>query len=158
MCPSPTAILKKYPCIKDVIDAFPKTLQDENELKYVNYKAKCGLAELEKEGLIRYFSLPDKMYIRELPSRTINPEAYALAYSMTRVVTNEGNGTYNKLSRTLMMPSFAMPFMIYRVLLLECMASKQLPQMDANYHIFNNISLETIKQLNRIFCNSITIQ
>lgn len=155
MHPSTVSILKTYPCIKDVIDGFPRSLEDEANLKYVNWKAKRGLAELEKEGLTRYFSLPEQQYIRQLPSRVINPEAYALSYCLTRVVCKESNGTYNCSTRQLIMPSFAMPFMIYRVLLLECLASRNFPQKQDSNYIFENISAGTVKQLNRIFCNSI---
>lgn len=155
MRPSAITILKSYPCIKDVVDAFPKSLEDESNLKYVNWKSRRGLAELEKEGLTRYFSLPEQLYLRQLPSRAINPEAFAISYCLTRAINNELNGKYNAATHQLTMPSFAMPFMVYRVLLLECMASKQLPQKQVSDYIFENISTRTIKQLNRIFCNSI---
>ena len=155
MRPSAVAIFKSYPCIKDVVDTFPKSLEEESNLKYVNWKSKRGLAELEREGLTRYFSLPEKLYLRQLPSRAINPEAYALSYCLTKVVSNEANGKYNSSTLQLTMPAFAMPFMVYRVLLLECMASKQLPRKTGSEYIFENISSETVKQLNRIFCNSI---
>lgn len=155
MRPSALDILKAFPCIKDVVDAFPKSLEDESNLKYVNWKFKRGLAELDKEGLTRYFSIPEQLYLRQLPSRTINPEAYALSYCLTRVVNSELNGKYNHYTHQLTMPSFAMPFMVYRVLLLECMVSKQLPRKQDGYYIFDNISTGTVKQLNRIFCNSI---
>lgn len=155
MHPAPLAILKTYPNIKDVVDEFPKTLQDESNLKYSYTRTRRGLAELEQEGLTRYFSLPETLYIRELPSRNINPEAYALAYCLTRVVNDEYNGTYNQNSKILKMPNFAMPFMLYRVLLMECMAFKNLPRRVDNDYVFENISVEIIKQLNRILCNSI---
>lgn len=153
--PEPLAILKKIPCIKDVVDNFPKTLQDESNLKYYNTRTRRGLAELEQNGLTRYFSLPESLYIRELPSRNINPEAYALAYCLSRVVNDEYNGIYNQKTKTLKMPHFAMPFMLYRVLLMECMAFKELPGKIENNYIFENISVNIIKQLNRILCNSI---
>ena len=153
--PSATAILKSYPCIKDVVDAFPKSLEDESNLKYINWKSKRGLAELEKGGLVRFFSLPEQLYLRLLPPRNINPEAYALAYCLTRVENNELNGKYNSATRQLTMPTFAMPFMVYRVLLLECMASKQLPRKHVQDYTFENISAGSVKQLNRIFCNTI---
>lgn len=155
MRPSATDILKSYPSIKDVVDAFPKALEDERNLKYVNWKSKRGLAELERGGLTRYFSIPDQLYLRQLPSRDINPEAYALSYCLTRVVSNELNGTYNMSTHQLAMPTFAIPFMVYRALLLECMASMQLPRKQLDDYVFENISIGTVKQLNRIFCNSI---
>ena len=155
MRPSATAIFKSYPSIKDIVDAFPKSLEDENMLKYVNCKSKRGLAELEEGGLFRYFSLPEQLYLRQLPSSEFNPEAYALSYCLTRVVNQELNGKYNTSTQRLTMPSFAIPFMVYRVLLLECMASKQLPRKQGSDYFFEKISKGTVKQLNRIFCNSI---
>ena len=155
MTPVPLDILKTYPSIKDVVDGFPKTLQDESNLKYVYSRSRRGLAELEQNGLTRYFSLPDSLYIRELPSRNINPEAYAIAYCLSRAVNGEPNGIYNQKTKILKMTTFAMPFMIYRVLLMECMAFKILPRKEEYNYIFENISVNMVKQLNRIFCNSI---
>lgn len=152
MKPSAACILRAYPCIKDVVCNFPTTLQDESELCY-KYKKK-GLAEL-KNGLRKFFSIPKESYIRELPSRDINPEAYAIAYSLTRIVNNESNGSYNKAKKILLMPTFALPFMLYRALMLECMVSRKLPYRQHHQYVFENISLEIVKQLNRILCNSI---
>lgn len=158
MRPVPLAILKTYPTIKDVVDGFPQTLQDESNLKYANSRTRRGLAELEQNGLTRYFSLPESLYIRELPSRNINPEAYAIAYCLTRVVNGEPNGIYYQKTKVLKMPTFAMPFMIYRVLLIECMAFKKLPHQEEYNYVFENISVDIIKQLNRILCNSINYE
>ena len=158
MRPVPLAILKTYPTIKDDVEGFPKTLQDESNLKYANSRTRRGLAELEQNGLTRYFSLPESLYIRELPSRNINPEAYAIAYCLTRVVNGEPNGIYYQKTKVLKMPTFAMPFMIYRVLLIECMAFKKLPHQEEYNYVFENISVDIIKQLNRIFCNSINYE
>lgn len=158
MRPAPLSILKTYPTIKDVIDGFPKTLQDESNLKYTNSKTRKGLAELEQNGLTRYFSLPESLYIRELPSRNVNPEAYAIAYCLTRVVNGEPNGKYNPKTKVLKMSAFALPFMIYRVLLIECMTFKMLPRQVEYEYVFENISNDIIKQLNRIFCNSIVYE
>lgn len=155
ICPSPVTILKTYPSIRDVVDTFPKSLEDESNLRYVNWKSKRGLAELEREGLTRYFSLPEQLYLRQLPSRAINPEAYAISYCLTRVVNNEPNGKFNRSTHRLTMPNFAMPFMIYRILLLECMASKALPRKQGDEFIFEHISNDTVKQLDRIFCGNI---
>ena len=45
--------------------------------------------------------------------------------------------------------------MIYRVLLIECMAFKKLPRRVEYSYVFENIPFDIIKQLNRILCNSI---
>lgn len=151
----PKAILKKFPPIDNVVDSFDKSIQDENELKYYNSKTRKGVAKLEKEGLKKFFSIPDKGYMRELPSKTNNPEAFAIAYCYGRIINGETNGTYNRNLRRLVMPKFAMPFTLYRVLQLETMKTQHLPQKSKDSYIFNDVSVSVVKELNRIFCNSI---
>lgn len=155
ICVDPRSILKKYPSVDKIVDAFPESIQDETELKYFNWKNKRGVAELEKDGLKRFFSIPEKVYIRELPGRTINPDAFAIAYCYSRVINNESNGTYFRDKKELVTPSFAMPLMLYRVLQLETMASRHLPEKDGDSYIFNGVSQPMVKELNRILCKSI---
>ena len=151
----PRSILKRFPSVDKVVDAFPESMQDETELKYYNWKNKRGVAELEKEGLKRIFSIPEEVYIIELPSRTINPDAFAIAYCYGRVINDESNGTYYKDKKELVTSSFAMPFMLYRVLQLETMASRYLPEKDGDSYIFNSVSQPVVNELNRILCKSI---
>lgn len=149
------SILKQIPAIEDVVDSFPKTLQDETNLEYYNRKTKRGIAKIEKDGLTRYFSLPEKLYIRELPSREINPEAFAITYCLSRKVNNEYNGSFCLDTNILKMPTFAMPFTIYRALLLETMKVGSLPEIQGDDYVFKSISSTIYKELNRIFSNSI---
>lgn len=148
-------VLKQMPAINEVVGSFPKTLQDETALEYYNWKRKRGIAKLEKEGLVRYFSIPEKLFIRELPSRNIHPEAFAIAYCLSRAINNEGNGRYVQANQTLYLPTFALPFCIYRLLLLDSMKTGILPQNIGKEYEFNGISPEMVKELNRILCNSI---
>lgn len=151
----PKAILKKFPSVDKIVDDFSKSLQDERELKYYDKKNRKGVAELEKEGLKRFFSNPEKAYIRELPDRTIMPDAFAIAYCYGRVISGEGNGIYIGKQKKLIMPSFAIPFTLFRVLQLETMAYKNLPEKNNNNYIFNGVSAPVVKELNRVLCNSI---
>lgn len=151
----PKAILKKYPAVDAVVDSFTKSIQDEKELKYFDWKNRKGVAELENEGLKRFFSNPEKAYIKELPDRTINPDAFAIAYCYGRAITGEGNGIYNSRHRKLITPSFAIPFTLFRVLQLDTMACKNMPERDGNTYVFNGVSAPVVKELNRILCNSI---
>lgn len=151
----PKVILKKYPSVDKIIDGFSKSLQDEKELRYYNRKNMKGIAELEKDGLKRFFSIPEKVYMRELPDRTINPDAFALAYCYGRVINKESNGTYYLDQKQLVTPSFALPFMLYRVLQLETMTSRHFPKIKGDVYIFDGVSMGVVKELNRIFCNSI---
>ena len=121
----PKAILKNYPSVDKVVDNFSKSIQDEKELRYYDWRDRIGVAELEKEGLKRFFSYPAKAYMRELPDRTINPDAFAIAYCYGRVLSGEGNGTYYSEQKKLVTPAFAIPFTLYRVLQLEKMRNDE---------------------------------
>lgn len=92
--------------------------------------------------------------MRELPDRTINPDAFALAYCYGRVINKESNGTYYLDQKQLVTPSFALPFMLYRVLQLETMTSRHFPKIKGDVYIFDGVSMGVVKELNRIFCNS----
>lgn len=149
------SVLKQIPSFTDIVDKFPKTLQDESNLEYYNYKTKRGIAKIEKDGLTRYFSLPEKLYIRELPAREINPEAFAIAYCLSRQVNDEYNGRYDSNTQELYLPIFALPFTIYRALMLETMESGLLPEVHGSDYVFRSVSPKAVKELNRIFSNSI---
>lgn len=152
---SPCDILKHYPSVKMMVDNFPVSIQDVEELKFYNWKNKKGFAELEKDGLKRFFMIPEERYKREVPDRTINPDAFAIAHNYSRVVNNEDNGVYIKNGKRLMMPNFAMSIMLYRVLQLETMASRSLPYKKDNNYVFDSVSLKVVRELDRILCKSI---
>lgn len=151
-------ILKQIPKLEEVVDDFPKTFQDESKLKYYNWRTRRGLAELENNGLVRFFSLPQEHYLRQLPDKRINPEAFAIAYCLSRVVNNELNGLYHQENKELSMPIFGMSFSIYRVLLLATMCSGNMPEVRNNNYVFKCISLKIVQELNRIFSNSISYE
>lgn len=73
-------------------------------MKYYNRNARKGLAQLKSEGFARYFSIPDELYMREIPDRSINPEAFSIAYCYSRVINKEPNGIYNEESKLLILP------------------------------------------------------
>lgn len=154
----PKSILKTFPSVDKVVDNFTKSLQDERELKYRDWKNRVGVAELEGEGLKRFFSNPQKAYMRELPDRTIHPDAYAIAYCYGRALSGEGNGMYYSSQKKLVTPEFAIPYTLYRVLQLETMSSKRLPEREGKNYIFNGVSAPVVKELNRILCNSISYE
>lgn len=151
----PVSILKSFPTLDEVVDQFPTTLQDNEGLYFYNYKTKQGIAKLERDGLTRYFSIPSNGYIRQLPSRTVNPEAFSIAYCYSRVINKEDCGVYLSSAKRLIMPSFAMPFMIYRLLLIDGMKQSQIPQTCKDTYIFESVSIALFKEINRIFCNSL---
>ena len=150
--------LKKFPTVKDVVDSFDKSHRDPKELEYYHWKSGKGIAKLKAEGLTRYFSIPEELYIRELPSRTINPEAFAIAYSFSRAINNEPNGRYSEATNTLSLPTFALPYLLYRTLLLHSLSEGVMPEVREKYYVFNNVPVSYVRQLNRILCNSIVYE
>lgn len=150
--------LRQFPSIDKIVDSFPKTLQEESGLEYYNWKTKKGIAKLQKDGTNKYFSIPNKLYIREIPNTKINPDAFAIAYCYSRAINNESNGIYNKNEKILSIPNFAFPLTIYRVLLLETMKTGILPCIKNNRYVFIGISNNVVNELNRIFCNSISYE
>ena len=152
---NPLSALKKFPTIKDVVDSFEKSHRDPKELEYYHWKSGKGIAKLETEGLTRYFSIPKELFMRELPSRTVNPEAFAIAYSFSRAINNEPNGKYCQATNTLVLPTFALPYLLYRTLLLHSLSEGITPEVHNKYYVFNNVPASYVRQLNRILCNSI---
>lgn len=155
---NPLSALKRFPSVEDVVDSFDKSNQDPNELEYYNWKTGKGIAKLESEGTTRYFSVPEILYMRELPNRTINPEAFAIAYCFSRAINKESNGIYNKESGTLKLSMFALPYLLYRTLLIHSLADGVMPEVLDKYYIFRNVPNIYVKQLNRILCNSIVYE
>ena len=152
---NPLSCLKRFPTIKDIVDSFPKSLCEEKALKYYNRNTRRGIAKLESGGLTRYFSIPEECYMRELPNRITNPEAFAIAYCYSRSINKESNGIYNEESKTLSLPTFAFPYLLYRALLLHSLSFGVMPEINGGNYYFKNIPNSYIKQLNRILCNSI---
>lgn len=154
----PLSVLKKFPTVKDVVDTFEKSYRNPKELAYYHWKSGQGIAKLEAEGITHYFSIPEELYMRELPSRASNPEAFAIAYSYSRAINEEPNGKYNESNNTLALPTFALPYLLYRVLLLHSLSNGVMPEVRDKYFIFNNVPTSYIRQLNRILCNSIVYE
>lgn len=155
---NPLSALKKFPSVEEVVDSFDKSVRDPNELEYYNRKAEKGIAKLESDGLTRYFSIPERLYMRELPNRTNNPEAFAIAYCFSRAINKEPNGIYNEDLGILKLPTFALPYLLYRTLLLHSFADGVMPEVIDRYYIFKNVPNIYVKQLNRILCNSIVYE
>lgn len=149
------SVLKSFPSIDKVVDSWDSSLQDESELSYHDYQNKVGVAEYKKDGFTRYFSIPLKNYIKEIPSRSINPDAYRIGISLERCLNGEGNGVYNKKSKVLKVREFAFPIMLYRALALDGLEIMSLPSIRDNFIVFENIALPVVKELNRILCKSV---
>lgn len=148
------SVLKSFPSVDAVIDSWEKSYIDGALLSYHNYKNRIGVAE-QTTGTVKFFSIPDKLYIKEIPSRAINPDAYNIAMTYERVLNGDGNGFYRKSEKELYMRKFAIPILIYRALALDGMAIKSFPTAVGDYFLFKNVSQSVVKEINRIFCKSV---
>ena len=148
------SVLKSFPSIDKVVDSWESSLQDISKLSYHDFKNKVGVAECKEEGLIHYFLNPQKT-LKEIPSRSINPDAYQIGICMERILNGQGNGFYDKKSQMLKVPNFAFPIMLYRALALDGMAMLTLPYIQGNHIVFEHLKYPIVKELNRILCKSI---
>lgn len=153
---SSLALLKSFPSIEEVVFGWNNSIQDESVLKYHNKNRDAGIAELTN-GTSRYFVIPSKSILKELPGRHINPDAYNIAACYERTLNNEANGFYTK-SQELKMNSFGLPFLLYRALMIDGLSIQKFPTEVNGIVIFYNISKSVIKELNRILCNSIAYE
>lgn len=148
------SVLKSFPAVDKVVDSWQTSVLAEDLLNYHDYKNHVGVAE-HNSGITRYFSIPDKNYLKEMPSRPENPDAYSIGIYYERALSGLGNGYYNRQSKMLYMRRFAMPMLLYRSLALDGMAIREFPSIKDDFYVFKNISHRVIKELNRILCKSI---
>lgn len=154
---NPLMTLRSFPTIREIVDSFSISYIDNDKLNYHNYKTQNGVADLKDGGLIRYFSIPTEGYQREIPDKIINPDALNISYCFERVVNKEENGRYFRKDKVLVMKSFGLPIMIYRCLLLDSLSRKEIPELRKNEYYFKNINHRLVRELNKIFCNTISI-
>ena len=151
------SVLKSFPTINAVIDTWETSVLDEDQLSYHDFKNRIGVAEYIN-GHTRYFSIPGKNYLKEMPSRRINPDAYSIGMSYERALNGWGNGSYNRATKELALQRFAFPVLLYRCLSIDGMSVKSFPSTSGDYYIFKNISNATAKEVNRILCKSISYE
>lgn len=151
------ALLKSFPAIDDIVKGWNWSTQDETILEYHNLKTHIGVAEI-KNGMSRYFSIPNESFMKEIPSRSANPDAYNIGIYYERIVNNEKNGYYNSSIRELKMCSFGIPFILFRALMIDGLEKKMFPAEEKDVYVFYNISPKVVKELNRILCKSISYE
>lgn len=154
---NPLGTLHSFPSIKEIVDSFSISYIDDDKLEYHNYKSKVGVADLKDGGLVRYFSIPKEGLQRKIPDRIMNPDALNISYCFERVINEEENGKYSSKDKTLIMKSFGMPIMIYRCMLLDSLSRREIPELSKNEYHFKDVDHRLVLELNRIFCNSISI-
>lgn len=152
------SVLQSFPSIDNVVDSWDSSLQDVSDLSYHDYRNMIGVAEYKKDGFVRYFSIPEKMYLKEMPAGETNPDAYRIGICLERVLNGQGNGFYFKKTQKLVVNVFAFPIMLYRALALDGMAERRTPSIQNDYIVFWNINTSVAKEANRILCKSIVYE
>lgn len=148
------SVLKSFPAVNSVIDTWETSVLDEEQLTYHDFRNRIGVAEYTN-GHTRYFSIPEKNYLKEMPPRRLNPDAYSIGMSYERALNGLGNGRYNRATKELILRRFAFPVLLYRCLSIDGMSIKTFPTSSEDYYIFKNISTAVAKEINRILCKSI---
>lgn len=148
------SVLKSFPAVNSVIDTWETSVLDEEQLTYHDFRNRIGVAEYTN-GHTRFFSIPEKNYLKEMPPRRLNPDAYGIGMSYERALNGLGNGSYNKATKELTLRKFAFPVLLYRCLSIDGMSLKTFPTSSKDYYIFKNISSTVAKEINRVLCKSI---
>lgn len=152
---NPVSVLTIIPDIESIVNNFPRAAVDLSDAEYYMHRQKKGLTRRYKDSIIRYFHIPETVFIREVPAKRLNPDAFNIAYTYSKAICSQNIGEYIKNKNTLRVNQFGFPIMLYRVLLLETLAGGTLPTEDKGEYIFQNISPKTVIELNRILCNTI---
>lgn len=148
-------VLRSFPSVKDVTDSFPVSIEDLSHAEYYHYKGGKGLTKRLADGAVRYFCIPETMYQREVPGRIVHPDAFSIAYCYSRSINGEPTGKYDPHRKVLRMNSFGLPASLERILFLESMTRGLVPEEAHGYKVFPGICPGTVKQMNRILCNTI---
>lgn len=149
------SVLQTIPDLESIVNNFPRVVVDLSDAEYYMHRHRKGLTKRYRDGIIRYFHIPETVFIREVPSKRQNPDAFNIAYSYSRAICSLDNGKYLKNKSILRVSQFGFPIILFRVLLLETLASGTFPAEDNGEYIFPNISNKTVTELNRILCNTI---
>ena len=150
-------ILKNIPSIKTIVESY-SNIYTEDKFDLYDFSWKKSLATING-GFARYLYIPEPRIIKRVPNRETNPESsFRIPYCYSRVLNNEVNGVYNSSAKTLKMKRFAMPIMIYRVLLLNSLNNNQFPINEGEFFVFDNVTKKVASEINRIFNNSISYE
>ncbi len=151
-------ILSNYPsvdkCVKSSMETYGINF---SELSFTGNKSK-GLAVRNGNGLLSYFADLSNRKCYTLTHPSENPDSINIATYYDRVINCISNGLYKQKKQILLLKRSGFPIMVYRVLLLETLLSGSEPSSCEKYFEFQNISKDIIKELNRIFCNTIDIK
>lgn len=148
-------ILRNFPSVRETVDSFSTSIEDLSHVEYYHYKGAKGLTKRLDNGAVRYFCIPELLYQKEVPGRSINPDAFNIAYCYSRSINKIASGKYNIKNHTLQMFSFGLPASIERILFIESMLYNTPPEDSDGRKLFFSIKPIIVKQLNRILCNTI---
>lgn len=144
-----------FPKVKHIVTTFEECNSAfDNVLFYNNYKwervtKQIGIFKTSSDSHIFYLKVDKKVF--KIPLSTYNPEGWLLAESYQ--VCSERNDIffYKRNIKMLTVKDFNLPILVERILRLNSIYQDVVIQ-EKDFHIsFPNISISTIKELNRIF-------
>jgi hypothetical protein len=145
------AILKEFPTIKDVVGDF----ELKHDYNPSEFSSGIGLQKKTSNSIFSYF-IDTNSRCYKVPLNSSNPDAYNIAYCYDRVIAGISNGEYNSAIKSLKLKLPHIPILIYRVLMLESLFNEREPLVEAGSYTFYNVNQKLHKELNRIFCGTIT--
>lgn len=144
-----------FPQIKDIVTTFEEcNLAFENVLFYNNYKwergtKQIGIFKTASDSHIFYFRINEKTF--KIPSNTENPESWLLAECYQICCGRYDIFIYNHNNKTLTVKNFNLPILVERILRLNSLY-QDVTIREKDFQIcFPNITISTVKELNRIF-------
>lgn len=152
------AILDRIPSIDKVVSSFEiLSTNDFTNLVY-DCKNKCiGVAKRIDVESSYYFIYPNRKIV-SIPNWYADPEAINLAYCYSRVICQEINGYYSVEKHVLRIKKNHFSIILYRILLVESILKGGKPTSNFDYYIFDKISKDVVKKINKILCNSISYE
>lgn len=155
--PNVSEVLSNFPTIFDVVEKFEPTIISSSGEYFDVLKHRWGKSKYQNRGVFRLSEDSHKFYLRtkhgdfQIPDLSINPEGRPLAECYQAAQENIEFLSYQRSNKTLTIQKINIPILVERVLRIASMASENGVKEGDGKTDYQNISLSTVRQLNRIF-------
>jgi len=156
----PAQVLSNFPSIDKIISSFNEAYLISASDNYLYFKDNnwekaqvnnnFGVAKKSQDDHNKYFIYPNNT-IKEIPSRSQNPEAFVLANAYQNILKKK-RMEYNSKLEVLLLPDLSCPSLLFRVLSLNMLLFGDNIPTDNK---FTHVSKQMYKEINRIFNNAI---
>lgn len=155
--PNVSEILSNFPKIFDIVEKFERAYISSNGEYYDVVNKRWSINNNQNLGVFRLSDDSSKFYLRadkrdfQIPDSKINPEGRPLAESFQAVVEKIQFLSYQKSTKALTIKDINIPIIIERVLRLASLTLEDGVKEEYDKSIYHNITLSTVRQLDRIF-------